>query len=417
MQNTASTGPDAPLDVTPLLDDPYAAYAALREAGPVHRITGADGSPAWLVTRYDDVRSALADPRLSLDRRHAGPGGYRGFALPPALDANLLNMDPPDHTRVRRLVVKAFTPGRVETLRAPVRRVADDLLDAMAERGRADLIADYAGPLPITVICDLLGIPQRDRRDFLAWSDALLTPDPSRPEGMKQAIGAMLEFYTGLIAAKRAEPGDDLLSDLIAVRDDAPAADGSDRLTEDELTSLAFLILFAGYENTVHLIGNAVLALLDHPDILRQLQQNPAELPTAVEEFLRYDGPGPLAIRRFPTQDLEIGGVRIPAGDSVLLSIASANRDPARFPAPDALDRGRDLSGHLAMGHGIHYCLGAPLARMEAVTALEALLGRFPELRLDVPRGELRHRRTLRSRGLISLPVAWETASEQVFEA
>ncbi|SOE09945.1 Cytochrome P450 [Streptomyces sp. 2323.1] len=417
MQNTAQTGPDAPIDVTPLLDDPYAAYAALREAGPVHRITGADGSPAWLVTRYDDVRSALADPRLSLDRRHAGPGGYRGFALPPALDANLLNMDPPDHTRVRRLVVKAFTPGRVETLRAPVRRVADELLDAMAERGRADLIADYAGPLPITVICDLLGIPQRDRRDFLAWSDALITPDPSRPEGMKQAIGAMLEFYTGLIAAKRAEPGDDLLSDLIAVRDDAPAADGSDRLTEDELTSLAFLILFAGYENTVHLIGNAVLALLDHPDLLRQLQQNPAELPAAVEEFLRYDGPGPLAIRRFPTQDVEIGGVRIPAGDSVLLAIASANRDPARFPAPDALDRGRDLSGHLAMGHGIHYCLGAPLARMEAVTALEALLGRFPELRLDVPRGELRHRRTLRSRGLISLPVAWETASEQVFEA
>ncbi|MFI1737306.1 cytochrome P450 [Streptomyces sioyaensis] len=417
MQNTAETGPDAPIDVTPLLDDPYAAYAALREAGPVHRITGADGSPAWLVTRYDDVRSALADPRLSLDRRHAGPGGYRGFALPPALDANLLNMDPPDHTRVRRLVVKAFTPGRVETLRAPVRRVAEELLDAMAERGRADLIADYAGPLPITVICDLLGIPQRDRRDFLAWSDALITPDPSRPEGMKQAIGAMLEFYTGLIAAKRAEPGDDLLSDLIAVRDDAPAADGSDRLTEDELTSLAFLILFAGYENTVHLIGNAVLALLDHPDVLRQLQQNPAELPAAVEEFLRYDGPGPLAIRRFPKQDVEIGGVRIPAGESVLLSIASANRDPARFPAPDALDRGRDLSGHLAMGHGIHYCLGAPLARMEAVTALEALLGRFPELRLDVPRGELRHRRTLRSRGLISLPVAWEAASEQVFEA
>ncbi|MCL6299649.1 cytochrome P450 family protein [Streptomyces kronopolitis] len=407
MQNTAETGPDAPLDVTPLLDDPHAAYAALREAGPVHRITGADGSPAWLVTRYDDVRSALADPRLSLDKRHAGPAGYRGFALPPALDANLLNMDPPDHTRVRRLVVKAFTPGRVETLRAPVRRVADELLDAMAGRGRADLIADYAGPLPITVICDLLGIPQRDRRDFLAWSDALITPDPSRPEAMKYAIGAMLEFYTGLIAAKRAEPGDDLLSDLIAVRDDAPGDDGGDRLTEDELTSLAFLILFAGYENTVHLIGNAVLGLLDHPELLRQLQHNPAELPPVVEEFLRFDSPGPLAIRRFPREDLEIGGVRIPAGDSVLLSIASANRDPARFPAPDVLDRGRDLSGHLAMGHGIHYCLGAPLARMEAVTAIEALLARFPGLRLDVPRGELRHRRSLRSRGLISLPVAW----------
>ncbi|MFE3881516.1 cytochrome P450 [Streptomyces lydicus] len=411
MPNTADTGPDAPIDVTPLLDDPYATYAALREAGPVHRITGPDGTPAWLVTRYDDVRSGLADPRLSLDKRHAAPGGYQGFSLPPALDANMANMDPPDHTRIRRLVAKAFTPRRIEALRAPVRKTADALLDAMAERGRADLIADYAGPLPITVICDLLGIPHRDRRDFLAWSDALITPDPSRPGLMKEAIGAMQEFYTGLIAAKRAEPGDDLLSDLIAVRDDPAvgeaAAGGSERLSEDELTSLAFLLLFGGYENTVHLIGNAVLTLLDHPGQLRRLRHNPAELPAAVEEFLRFDGPGPLALRRFPREDLEIGGVRIAAGESVLLSIASANRDPARFADPDTFDRGRDLSGHLALGHGIHYCLGAPLARMEAVIALEALLGRFPGLRLDVLRGDLRHRRSLRSRGLISLPVAF----------
>ncbi|MFF4607062.1 cytochrome P450 [Streptomyces sp. NPDC001339] len=410
MQNTAGTGPATPIDTTPLLDDPYAAYAALREAGPVHRITGTDGNPAWLVTRYDDVRRALADPRLSLDKRHATPGGYRGLALPPALDANLLNMDPPDHTRIRRLVVKAFTPGRVEALRTPVRRVADGLLDAMERRGApADLIADYAGPLPITVICDLLGIPQHDRPDFLAWSNALITPDPARPELAKRAVGAMLEFYTGLIAAKRAEPGDDLLSDLIAVRDDTDGkGDGhGDRLSEDELTSLAFLILLAGYENTTHLIGNAVHALLDHPELLDQLRRNPAELPTAVEEFLRYDGPAPLAIRRFPTEDIEIGGVRIPAGDNVLLSIASANRDPARFPDPDTPAPGRDLSGHLALGHGIHYCLGAALARMETVTALEALLDRFPDLRLDVPRDALRYRRTLRSRGLISLPVAW----------
>ncbi|MEE4420107.1 cytochrome P450 family protein [Streptomyces bugieae] len=411
MQNTAETAPDAPIDVTLLLDDPHAAYAALREAGPAHRITGADGQPAWLVTRYDDVRRALADPRLSLDKRHAAPGGFRGFALPPALDANLLNMDPPDHTRIRRLVGKAFTPGRVDALRTPVRQVAEELLDAMERRGGpADLITDYAGPLPITVICDLLGVPHQDRRDFLAWSDALITPDPTRPELMRQAIGAMLEFYTALIAAKRAEPGDDLLSDLVAVRDDTDGSGGGgggDRLTEDELTSLAFLILFAGYENTVHLIGNAVLTLLDHPEQLQELQRNPAELPAAVEEFLRYDGPSPIAIRRFPKEDVEIGGVRIPAGESVLLAIASANRDPARFPDPDRLDRGRELSGHLALGHGIHYCLGAPLARMETVTALEALLARFPELRLAVPRGDLRHRPALRSRGLISLPVAW----------
>ncbi|MFK0290373.1 cytochrome P450 [Streptomyces sp. NPDC090442] len=407
MQNTAETGPDAPIDTTPLLDDPYAACAALRAAGPVHRITGTDGQPAWLVTRYDDVRGALADPRLSLDKRHAAPGSYRGFALPPALDANLLNMDPPDHTRIRRLVAQAFTPRRIDTLRAPVRRIADELLDAMAAKGRAELVADYAGPLPITVICDLLGIPTAHRRDFLAWSDALITPDPNRPHATKEAVGAMLVFYTDLIAAKRATPGDDLLSDLIAVRDDGPGDAATDRLTEDELTSLAFLILFAGYENTVQLIGNATLALLDHPERLAALRRNPAELGATVEEFLRYDGPAALAIRRFPVEDIEIGGVRIPAGESVLLSLASANRDPARFPAPDAFDPTRDPTGHLALGHGIHYCLGAPLARMEAETAIAALISRFPGLHLDIPRDEVRHRRTIRSRGLISLPVAW----------
>ncbi|MCB5912123.1 cytochrome P450 family protein [Streptomyces pinistramenti] len=418
MQNTADTGPATTIDVTPLLDDPHAAYAALRESGPVHRITAPDGQPAWLVTRYDDVRSALADPRLSLDKRHAAPGSYRGFALPPALDANLLNMEPPDHTRVRRLVVKAFTARRVEALRAPVRQVADELLDAIEPAGRADLIADYAGHLPITVICDLLGVPRSDRRDFRAWTDTLITPDPARPQLMKQTVGELTAYFTGLIATKRAHPADDLLSELIAVRDtqdgdgaaageEAGAAPGGDRLTEDELTSLAFLILFGGYENTVHLIGNAVLALLDHPEKLRQLCHDPDELPSFLEELMRYEPSAPLAIRRFPREDLEIGGVRIPAGDCVLLSLASANRDPARFPAPDTLDPGRDLSGHLALGHGIHYCLGAPLARMETATALAALIERFPGLRLDVPREELRHRRTLRARGLISLPVAW----------
>ncbi|UNO43135.1 cytochrome P450 [Streptomyces sp. MST-110588] len=426
MQNSTPPGTDAPLaptDTTPLLDDPYAAYAALREAGPVHRITGPDGHPAWLVTRYDDVRRALADPRLSLDKRNALPGGYRGFSLPPALDANLLNMDPPDHTRIRRLVAKAFTPRRVEALREPVRRLAEELLDAIEPNGRADLISAYAAPLSIIVICDLLGVAERDRVDFRAWSDALITPDPSRPHLMKEAIVAMMGYFTGLIAAKRAEPGDDLLSDLIAVRGEAgergdasgdggsatgaTGATGADRLSEDELTSLAFLLLFAGYENTTHLIGNSVLALLDHPDQLREMRGNPAELGPAVEEFARFDGPSALAIRRFPLKDVEIGGVRIPAGESVLLSLTSANHDPDRFDAPQKLDPAREVSGHLMFGHGIHYCLGAPLARMETETALAALISRFAGLRLEVPRAELRHRRTIRARGLISLPVAW----------
>ena len=179
MQNT--TDPAAARTAA-LAADPYAAYEQLRAEGPVHRITGPDGRPAWLVTRYEDVRRALADPRLSLDKRHALPGSYRGFALPPALDANLLNMDPPDHTRVRRLVARAFTPGRVEKLRAPVRRVADTLLDAVVADGETDLLRSYAGPLPITVICDLLGVPEQDRHDFRAWTDAMLVPDPARPE-------------------------------------------------------------------------------------------------------------------------------------------------------------------------------------------------------------------------------------------
>ncbi|AJZ83819.1 cytochrome P450 [Streptomyces antimycoticus] len=409
MQNTAhAAGTDGPelVDTAPMIEDLYPALATLREVGPVHRIAGTDGRPAWLVTRYEDVRRLLADPRLALDKRHAAPGNYSGFSLPPALDANLLNMDPPDHTRVRRLVVKAFTPGRVERMREPVRRIADELLDAIASDGRADLLTAYAGQLPIIVICDLLGVPQRDRLDFRAWSDALITPDPARPGAAKEAVGSMLRFYTELIAKKRAEPGDDLLSDLIRVRDDE-AGDGDGRLTEDELTSLAFLILLAGYENTVHLIANSVLTLLDHPTVLQKLREDPSGLAPAFDELARYQGPASLAIRRFPLEEIEIGGVTIPAGETVLLSLASAHRDPAQFKDPDDFNPHLGRSGHLALGHGIHYCLGAPLARMEMEIALAALLRRFPGLRLDAPREQLRWRPSTRARGLISLPVAW----------
>ncbi|WP_254407703.1 cytochrome P450 [Streptomyces sp. GMY02] len=402
----------------------------MRETGPVQRIVGPDGRPVWIVTRYDDVRQALADPRLSLDKRHSLPGSYRGFALPPALDANLLNMDPPDHTRIRRFVTQAFTARRTETLREPIRRTADELLDAIAPDRQADLIASYAAPLPITVICELLGVPTGHRRDFREWTDALVAPDPARPEGMKQAVGSMLGFFTELLAHKRAEPGDDLLSALIAARDRSAdtaedvtrdgtgpadtaglAAEGrratEDRLSEDELMSLAFLILFAGYENTVQLIGNATLALLRHPDQLAALRADPGRTAAAVEELVRYDGPALLAIRRFPVEDLVIGGVTVPAGETVLLSLASANRDPHRFPDADRLDLDRDTAGHLALGHGIHYCLGAPLARLETEIALTALLERFPRLALGVPYDELRWRASTRARGLMALPVRY----------
>ena len=382
-----------------LLDHPYDVYRRLRDTAPVHRIAGSDGKPAWLVTRYDDVREALANPLLSLDKKHALPGNHRGLALPPALDANLLNMDPPDHTRIRRLVGRAFTPRRVEQLRAPIRETADQLLDALGTHGRTDLMASYATPLPITVICDLLGVPHEHRRDFRVWTNPLVTPDPASPDVTKQAVMAMLGFFTGLLADKRKEPADDLLSDLIAVQEEG------DRLTEDELMSLAFLILFAGYENTVQLIGNAVSTLLRHPEQLAALRTDPSRLPAAVEEFARHEGPALLAIRRFPVEDVTIGEVVVPAGETVLLSLSAANRDPSRFPDPDRLDIGRDTSGHLALGHGIHYCLGAPLARMETEIALAALLERLPDLALE--EAAPRWRPSLRSRGLLTLPVIY----------
>lgn len=399
---TTSTPRQSPaVDPAELIADPYGAYGRLREAGPVHRIAGTDGLPAWLVTRYEDARAALTDPRLSLDKRHAKPGSYRGLALPPALDANLLNMDPPDHTRIRRLVVKAFTPGRVARLREPVTATAHALLDAVAADGRAELIGAYAGPLPVAVICELLGVGPDDRADFRAWTDALVVPDPARPEAMKDAVRAMLGYFTGLLAAKRAEPADDLLSALITVRDE----DGADRLSEDELMSLAFLILFAGYENTVQLIGNAVLALLTHPEQLAALRADPGLMPGAVEELLRFDGPAPLAIRRFAVEDVTIGGVTVPAGETVLVALASAHRDPRRFAGPDLLDVTRDATGQLGLGHGIHYCLGAPLARLETEIALTVLLDRFPALALDADPAELPWRPSMRARGLTALPV------------
>ncbi|MFD7612804.1 cytochrome P450 [Streptomyces sp. NPDC059828] len=386
-------------DLPALVADPHAAYTRLREAGPAHRITGPDGLPIWVVSRYGDVRRLLADPRLSLDKAHRTPGNYRGFSLPPALDANLLNMDPPDHTRIRRLVSKAFTPGRVEGMRPGIEALADQLCDAMAGRMRADLVSEYAAPLPITVICDLLGVPHDSRPDFRAWTDALVAPDPEDPGAAKRAVAAMIAYFPRLIADKRRDPGDDLLSDLVDVRDDG------DALTEDELTSLAFLILVAGYENTVQLVGTAVLALLDHPDQLAALRDDPSRIEDAVEEFARYDGPAALAIRRFPVRDIELDGVTIPAGETVMLSLASANRDPVRFPDPGSLDLNRRDPGHLALGHGIHYCVGAPLARLETQIAVNTLLHRFPALKLDVPRDELRWRPSIRARGLIALPV------------
>lgn len=401
-----SRQPHAPEQLT---DDPAfmadpGSYDRWRQAGPVHQASTPDGLQVWVVTRYGDVRAGLADPRLSLSKKHARPGGYRGFSLPPVLDANLLNLNPPDHARLRKLVAKAFTPARVEGLRPAIEGHAMALLDAVAGRGHGDLIEEFAAPLALTVIGDLLGVPAGPRADFRRWTSALIAPDPGEPSRGKEALNGIVALLTGLIAARRASPEDDLLSAMTAARDD------HDQLSEDELLSLAFLILWAGYENSIHLTGNSILALLTSPQLANGLSAGEPLAGPALEELLRFAAPAPFAIRRFATEDLTIGGVRIPVGDTVLLCLASANRDPDQFTGPGTLDLARAANPHLSLGLGIHYCLGAPLARMETSIAISTLLRRLPGLALAVKPDELRWRPSFRSRGLLELPVTWPAA-------
>lgn len=377
--------------------EPYSSYARWRLAGPVHRAVTPDGLEVWLVTRYRDVRAGLSDPRLSLSKSHSRLGGYQGFSLPPALDANLLNLDPPDHTRLRKLVAKAFTPARVQDLRPVIEEHAAALLDAIANRGHGDLIEELAAPLPLIIIGDLLGVPAGPRADFRRWTSTLIAPSPGEPSSGKEAVSGIVRLLAGLIAAKRASPGADMLSAMIMARDE------QDQLSEDELLSLAFLILWAGYENSVHLIGNSILALLTSPQL-------PAGEPLpkgAIEELIRFADPNQYAIRRFATEDISIAGVRIAAGDTVLLCLGSANRDPEQFSRPDSLDLTRGDERHLSFGLGMHYCIGAPLARVETEIAIRAVRRRLPGLGLAVKPDELRWRPSFRSRGLLELPVTW----------
>jgi cytochrome P450 len=370
-------------------------YDRWREQSPVHRTETPDGRPVWIVTRYADVRAAFTDPRLALDKTHSR-SGYTGFALPPTLDANLLNLDPPDHTRLRRLVAQVFTGRRVERLRPAVEEHVEQLLAAVDPRGVTDLVSALAAPLPLRVIGELLGVNRLDR--MRAWTDALLAPGPHQPYTPRQAITALEDHLRALIAARREHPDDTLTSALIAARD------GSDRLDEDELTSLIFLILWAGYETTIDAIGTCVLALLRDPDLAGRLHSQPDDVPAAIEELLRLHGPTPLSIRRFATEDLTIGGAVIPAGDTVLLMIAGANRDPAVFDRPGRADVGRTPNPHLAFGFGIHHCLGAPLARVQLASVIGTLVRHYPGMALAIPADEIAWRPSFRARGLIALP-------------
>ena len=375
--------------------DPLGFFARLRESRPVAPVLMPAYGRAWIVTRYADVRTVLTDPRFAKDV-HRWPGGGRSRpSEATGVYAHMLHADPPDHTRLRRLVQKAFTPRRA-ALRPRTEEIAAGLLDEMAAAPGdvTDLLGAYARPLPIAVLCELLEIPEADR----AWIAVAVAAydDRAQHDRLERELAA---YFAELIAARRSDPGDDLVSALVC---DSRGADG---LTGNELVSTVFLLVMAGFDTTVNLIASGALALLTHPGEKTRLRQDPSLLPAAVEELLRFTNPVNHANDRFTTEDVPIGDVVIPAGEWVLPAISSANRDPAQFPDPDHLDLGRDTSGHVAFGHGIHHCLGAPLARMEAEVALGALLDRFPRISLALPVSELRWRPVILMNGLESLPV------------
>ncbi|MDQ1534390.1 MAG: hypothetical protein QOF28_2151 [Actinomycetota bacterium] len=390
-------------------DDPFPLFAEVRDLGAVHEVTLADGHDAWLVVRYAECRAALNDPRLSKDLHAAlaSDGEVVAEGLPgPAFARHMLVVDPPDHTRLRRLVAAAFSVRRIEALRPHAQAIIDDLLDAVAARGpetEVDLVASFALPLPLTVICELLGVPTIERASLGDELTAMLAPTSTPDEFAvaKRASDSVVEKLTTLVLAKKEDPGDDLVSALIAARD------GDERLNQQELLSTIFQLIVAGHDTTASLIGNSVVALLRHPDQLATLRAEPDKISTAVEEFLRYDAPVPHSTFRYALEPITLGGVTIPAGAQVIVNLASANRDPAKFTCPETLDIDRTDTRHLAFGHGIHFCLGAPLARMEGRLALDSLLHRFPKLRLAGSAEHLHwgHGDGLVLRGLTTLPV------------
>ncbi|GAA3229986.1 cytochrome P450 [Actinocorallia longicatena] len=372
--------------------DPYAVYAELRKHGPVHAVDFPPGATAFLVVDHEHAKAALNDPRLSKDSRNSE------VPVPAELffGDTMLGADPPDHTRLRGAVSRAFTARRVEELRPRVQEITDELLDGLGTD--ADLIEEFAVPLPIRVICELLGVPAEDQPSFRAWTAVLTVPALGREarERRRTAAGEFNAYLSEIFAERRATPADDLISALLT--------DGT--LSEPELLNTIALLIIAGHETTVNLIGNGVLALLTHPGQLKLLRDRPELLPSAVEELLRYDGPLERASQRIALEDLEIAGTPVPKGAWVHVSLAATHRDPAAHDFPDELDIARRQPRHLAFGHGLHFCLGAPLARLEGQIAFGSLLDRFPHLALSVSAEELVwHRGGSIVRGLTRLPV------------
>ena len=403
--------------------NPYADYEVLRREAPVYRYTFESNLTYWIVTRYEDVLSVLKDPRFVRDfqkvltpeqlervkiQLEANPEYY-------VFNHNMLSTDPPAHTRLRNLVSKAFTPRRIEQLRPRIEQIADELLDKMQDQTEVDLINSYAFPLPLTVICEMLGIPQADRGNFREWSNTLIDgTGPDEPEVNRQkAARLFLDYLYKLVAQHRQTLGkvgaiSDQNDEVDLITALMQAEEQGQKLNENELLAMIWLLIIAGHETTVNLIANGILALLEHPEQLAKLKQNLGLIKPAIEELLRYDGPVDNVAVRFATEDIELAGQQIARGEKVIAVISSANRDTQQFKNAADLDIERTLNQHLAFGHGLHYCLGAPLARLEGQVAIPKLLERFPDLRLAVAPSELKWRPSILLRGLKELPIILE---------
>lgn len=407
----ATPAPIAEIDISSPAHkaDPFPLYAKLRAERPVVEVGMPDGTTAWLVTRYDDVVSVLKDERFAKDRFRALTAEqvkkqpWMPAIFKPLL-SNMLDSDPPNHTRLRALVQKAFTPRRVDAMRGRIQSLAEGLLDAAGKRRRFDLIRDFALPLPATVIAEMLGVPVQDQRKFHRWSNAIVSVNWSTWNTIKSlpAVWRFLRYVRRLVQKRRAGreiPADDMITALVQVRE------GGDRLSEEELVAMIFLLLIAGHETTVNLIANGTLALLQHPGQLQRLRDDPALIEPAVEELLRFAPPLDTATERYAREDVEMADVTIPRGSLTFAVISSANRDESQFSDAGKLDVTREPNRHLSFGLGIHFCLGAPLARLEAQIAIDTLLQRNAALRLAVPAESLKWRRGLVLRGMKSLPL------------
>lgn len=386
--------------------NPFPTFARMRAEAPVYPHKSPRGDTIWYITRYDDVLAVLKDTeRFVKDVRNVQPAAHSGTTptIHQAINQNMLFSDPPQHTRLRALVNLAFTPRRVAQMAANIQTLADALLDKVQPQGRMDLITDYALPLPIAVIADMLGIPAEDRQAVFDWSQAIISPGRHDLtfRSRRRKVRTFVEYLRRMFANRQQYPRDDLTTALVQAEQEG------DTLTEMELSSMVALLFVTGHETTVNLIGNGVLALLQHPGQLARLKQNPGLMDTAIEELLRFDGPVETSTTRWARNDVELHGQHIKRGDIVRVVLASANRDTACCPHPAQLDVTRREQRHLAFGHGIHYCLGAPLARLEGRIALETLLRRMPNLRLAAPPEQLQWHSGVLFRGLERLPLSW----------